>query len=1279
MRKELVVKTKTLAGVSDLTIAATIRPGLVPSLDSVTYRSRVKAVLRVLNSSRSSSHEYSLLRTFSDSVERVGQIHSVRIAVIDDKVMLAATFDGNFESYIRVLYRKVGTLLDLVFCNTVGHVGSHGCRYEQWRDWVASVLVETDMFYSTPGLSFDDVQYLQRNERLYREQGGAADLAATQLAVRSAEDRATAAVASPPPQPPGTPPGPPTTPVQRPVGHLENVKQGMQALAILYRLADWYLPGSDDGEYLQRAAQDLLLEMRALDTKTMLVLTDPGLAPVRARFAKQLAWFEGAPKRQPLPDPAAPWVPPVFDPADVQGGILGGYPADVTHGALVLLRFDGAAGAAALLTWLLAAPRLWLQSHQGAAAGASKPLVTVAFTPEGLRAAGLTDAEIERFPPEFVQGMEARCSVLGDLHLNHPRRWRLPLRNWGKDAANPGTSVEMAAVQAVVQLRVGDAKATEFDDVHAKGHPLRKSVDEVDALAGVQVLSVQAMRRAFQPDEKPKEHFGFADPVSNPQFLPPFAPATYYPNQVPLGEALLGHANQADAAPVVADPLLRNGSFLVVRKMSQDVKRFNDVATAAAAANPGLSAKDAKEKLMGRQLDGKPLAGLPVGTGGDNDFNFAADPTGAACPLQAHVRRVNPRGGRTGKAERGERPPLIVRRGMSYGPLFDRNNPAAPGNAKERGLFFMAYNASIAEQFEVVQRWLAGGNSSGISSSQSDPIVGVPQVGDARVVRFSHGQTVCRVALDHPLTATGTAGVPGPITRLEWGLYLFTPSVTALRALRQRAEEEAKAVVAAANATSNAAAKAVAARSTPWNAAQGEKLLADLMARAATLPPAEAALLWKAALEDPEERRLHRSASVWAAVRECRGGVLHTRTPYGVLVADPELVMRVFADDERRYSMAGQLERMRGGFGEIYLGLDREASTHGCEYERLSAATNAAIQQLDARRTFATTRRRTTAALGRMLKVTIEQTRAYGLPSWELNLDVKEVVDAVLADLCTLWFGVPGHVAGSTPFRSGGYRWDWTEGQPPLIPGHLTWPSRQIFQPLPGDAVTAYGTRYGQALRLAANAFVAQHRNANPPTAPKAPLSKAMFDAFPDRADDDLVARTLVGALMGFLPTVDGNLRGSLNEWLRDGTFWRLRQALGTAAPVSYADAMAAIGPALKETMQLRPTPELVWRTAVKGHPLGGVAVNAGDRVVVAIVSATQRRLEQRNADVSAVFGGVRKPATAPWGPGLPTHACPAMDPGIAVLLGMLAGLLQARGHLRPSPAPLSLTFEGKA
>ena len=73
--------------------------------------------------------------------------------------------------------------------------------------------------------------------------------------------------------------------------------------------------------------------------------------------------------------------------------------------------------------------------------------LNLAFTHEGLRALGLGDEPLGRFPMEFRQGMEARCSVLGDLRANHPRRWRLPLRNWGTDTANHGITVEMAAAR----------------------------------------------------------------------------------------------------------------------------------------------------------------------------------------------------------------------------------------------------------------------------------------------------------------------------------------------------------------------------------------------------------------------------------------------------------------------------------------------------------------------------------------------------------------------------------------------------------------------------------------------------------------------------------------------------------------------------------------------------------------------------------------------------------------------------------------------------------------
>ncbi len=50
-------KSKTLLGVSDLTLVATIKRGLIPALDSRTYETRVRLLLRTLNALRVSSQE----------------------------------------------------------------------------------------------------------------------------------------------------------------------------------------------------------------------------------------------------------------------------------------------------------------------------------------------------------------------------------------------------------------------------------------------------------------------------------------------------------------------------------------------------------------------------------------------------------------------------------------------------------------------------------------------------------------------------------------------------------------------------------------------------------------------------------------------------------------------------------------------------------------------------------------------------------------------------------------------------------------------------------------------------------------------------------------------------------------------------------------------------------------------------------------------------------------------------------------------------------------------
>src|SRR4029078_5659556 len=115
MRRDLTIKSGHLASTSDFRVLAPIKKGFVPSLDAVTYKTRVKRVLRTLHAGRTGVFEYELSRILSDAVERVGCIHSVGIAVLEfeneDKLLLTVTFDGAWESYVRIIWQQVARLL----------------------------------------------------------------------------------------------------------------------------------------------------------------------------------------------------------------------------------------------------------------------------------------------------------------------------------------------------------------------------------------------------------------------------------------------------------------------------------------------------------------------------------------------------------------------------------------------------------------------------------------------------------------------------------------------------------------------------------------------------------------------------------------------------------------------------------------------------------------------------------------------------------------------------------------------------------------------------------------------------------------------------------------------------------------------------------------------------------------------------------------------------------------------------------------------------------------
>lgn len=1214
MRKKLIVKGKSLGGTSDLTLLAPIRAGFVPALDSVTYKTRAKRVLETLNVLRTSSHEWSLLRPFSDAVERIGKIHSVRVAVLEpeDKILLAVTFDSSSESYIRVLWQKVGALLDVIFCNTVDYVSAFEHTCSEWAAWVQHVQVETAFFYGTPGLTVDDVRYLREVEALYRrgDVGMDANVASVRIHVKTAEEVAVDLADS------------------HPDVLVEMGRQGVQALASVYRLAGLYPPGTDDGAFLHRAARELLIEF--VQREDSVGISD-AIVEGRKRFDEALTWLlkPAEPRRAPtLPQEMSP-----YDRADVQGGILRAYD-HATHGCLLLLAFQTRDAFVELLDALSVTSDETIPLGDG--------LVTnISFTVDGLRAIGLDEDEIALFPQEFREGMSARASTLGDLWWNHPRRWKLPVRNWparieGAGAAPP----DLAAVHAVLQWRVGSGDVSVFEATDPR-HPIYPHIDAlVKEHPNVDLLHVQSMVRHRNRSGAVQEHFGFVDGIGQPLIDPADARDRLHPNLFHLGELLLGHANMSDHAPSSTTPgmeWLHNGTFMVVRKLRQDVAAMN-AAVAAGSVHTCVPEAIIRAKMIGRTTDGDPLAMLPVKD--QNDFDYNDDRFGGGCPLHAHVRRANPR--RLVEEPPGKRIPCLMRRSMSYGPKYE-DHPAA-----ERGLVFVAYNASIGEQFEVIQGWLSGGNSTGGFSGHSDPLLGVAEPGKRRWFRFEHGGAAHSIELDgtqYPLQD------PRPLVRLEWGMYLFTPSIKALAKLRDTAR------------------RAPAAPLPIWSVANGERTI-EALRRLERQRGTQAAIdAWKTVLEDPDAQDQLESASVWAAIRERHAGVL--RTPYGVLVASQQEVMAAFLDSGQRYSVSGYHERMVKSIGEIYLGLDKTGDS--CPYDRQSRAANAAIGRLadSPGAVFSMSRNIALEEISRL--IADEKERAAGLlrATWELALGIKEVSDKVLERLCQEWFGLE---PTRQEFETGAWRWDWKRGDPPRYPGHFTLPSRYFFQPYPGPTVEEMGRQVGQAITSAMVGFVRRMRATaqTVPLAPDgkpAPVAAAIFHAFPD--DNDIVARTMVGVLMGFLPTTDGNVRLVFDQWLRDGTYTSLRCALAAS---NEADAFnrgkKMISSPLIRAMQWRPMPEVVWRVAKNNHRIGAIEVQAGETVVISIVSATHELLARGASDVTPVFGGLRH---APH----PTHACPGYDAAMEVLLGIASAFLEVPETVRMHPAPLVLSFEG--
>jgi Dyp-type peroxidase family len=369
--------------------------------------------------------------------------------------------------------------------------------------------------------------------------------------------------------------------------------------------------------------------------------------------------------------------------------------------------------------------------------------LNVALSATGLTMIGATGANT--MPPEFTNGMAAQAQALGDVDQSDPGGW-LPPFNHG---APP--------VHAMVILA-----SDSTDDLEAAYARLQATI----AATHVTELGHQDGNARPAP-ERGHEHFGFKDGVSQPGIDGLTESSKAGTDTIAAGEFLIGYPDQDGNVsgsevpghptqqgdpgypqPTPPTPALpdwaHNGSFLVYRRLRQDVGAFNDFVTQQ-AQQLGMDPERLAAKLVGRWKSGAPMENVPVlppnvdpstsdpssatpavlGDDQINAFDYD-DADGSRVPRAAHIRKMNARSSNPpGKQESNRH--RLARRGIAYGPEFQPTEPpysqGPVGDDRDRGLLFLCYQSSLARGFMFVQQSWANRDDFPQPGDGEDPII----------------------------------------------------------------------------------------------------------------------------------------------------------------------------------------------------------------------------------------------------------------------------------------------------------------------------------------------------------------------------------------------------------------------------------------------------------------------------------------------------------------------------------------------------------------------------
>jgi Dyp-type peroxidase family len=489
--------------------------------------------------------------------------------------------------------------------------------------------------------------------------------------------------------------------------------------------------------------------------------------------------------------PTLPTVPPSLELSDIQGLIISAYP----HLQAMRYCFLAIQDPVKACQWLQALLDEGLISH-GQWDLSVKPTqaINLAVTATGLAQLQAPPELLKSFSQEFHDGMDEpnRARQLGDLGRNAPEHW---------DSCWRGQQVHVLLI-------------------------LQASPDAIEALVSEHQQRIQAngglqliAQEVGELPEDGREHFGFRDGISQPilEGSPQYEKLSVQDKQglnvIKAGEFVLGYPNEDGNLPqtptlafqrdphnhlVALDRMHRdfgrNGSYLVFRKLEQDVAAFHQYfqdqfdessrdkmkAKVVGRWPSGLSLAESPDYDRGPELEAALAAAQsspqqdinPQLVAALNAFKYRQqDPQGFRCPFGAHVRRVNPRDsfGDSAADEKAVRRRRILRRGANYGTRWKSGDPAEIAQ-QARGVLFFCLNANIRRQFEFVQQgWVNNPKFHGLYDER-DPLIGNNPEDQPRRMVIPGKPMAQEISLPNFVTLKG-------------GAYFFVPSLSALRCM----------------------------------------------------------------------------------------------------------------------------------------------------------------------------------------------------------------------------------------------------------------------------------------------------------------------------------------------------------------------------------------------------------------------------------------------------------------------------------------------------------------